>query len=65
MCVIRANTAEARIAGELVPGDAGGLRIRTEEAGYELLDTARRLSRRSRVASMTGGCRRRHTMASP
>lgn len=52
--VLDAESAEARIAGEFFPIILADLRLRTEEDGLRLLDAVRRLSPRSRVASMTG-----------
>jgi RNA polymerase sigma factor (sigma-70 family) len=52
--VLDAATAEARIADEFFPIILADLRLRTEEDGLRLLDAVRRLSPRSRVASMTG-----------
>ncbi|HEX6098008.1 MAG TPA: response regulator [Thermoanaerobaculia bacterium] len=49
-----AATAEARIADEFFPIILADLRLRTEEDGLRLLEAVRRLSPRSRVASMTG-----------
>jgi RNA polymerase sigma factor (sigma-70 family) len=47
-------TAEQRIAEEFFPVILADLRMRTEDEGLRLLDAVRRLSPRSRVASMTG-----------
>lgn len=49
-----AETAEAMIASEFFPVILADLRLRTEEEGIQLLDSIRRLSPRSRVATMTG-----------
>lgn len=49
-----AETAEAMIGAEFFPVILADLRLRTEEEGMRLLDSIRRLSPRSRVATMTG-----------
>ena len=49
-----AALAEQRIADEFFPVILADLRMRTEEEGLRLLDAVRRLSPRSRIASMTG-----------
>ena len=49
-----AETAEAMIGREFFPVILADLRLRTEEEGMQLLDAIRRLSPRSRVATMTG-----------
>ena len=49
-----ADTAEQRIADEFFPVILADLRLRSEEAGLQLIDAVRRLSPRSRVATMTG-----------
>lgn len=49
-----APTAEQRIAEEFFPVILADLRMRSEEDGLQLLDAVKRLSPRSRVASMTG-----------
>ena len=46
--------AERRIADEFFPVILADLRLRSDEEGLRLLDAVRRLSPRSRVASMTG-----------
>lgn len=48
------DTAEAMVAREFFPVILADLRLQSEEEGYRLLDSIRRLSPRSRVASMTG-----------
>jgi len=48
-----AALAEQRIADEFFPVILADLRMRTEEEGLRLLDAVRRLSPRSRIASMT------------
>lgn len=52
--VADAATAERCITDEFFPVILADLRLRSEEAGLQLLDAVRRLSPRSRVASMTG-----------
>lgn len=49
-----AEAAEALIGREFFPVILADLRLRTEEEGLRLLDSIRRLSPRSRVATMTG-----------
>lgn len=49
-----AATAEALIGSEFFPVILADLRLRTEDEGMHLLDAIRRLSPRSRVATMTG-----------
>jgi len=46
--------AEAMLANEFFPVILADLRLRSEEEGFLLLDSIRRLSPRSQVASMTG-----------
>lgn len=48
------DAAEQRIADEFFPVILADLRLRTEEDGLRLLDSVRRMSPRTRVASMTG-----------
>src|SRR6185436_7138579 len=48
------DTAETMLAGEFFPVILADLRLRSDEEGFLLLDSIRRLSPRSRVASMTG-----------
>jgi RNA polymerase sigma factor (sigma-70 family) len=48
------DSAEARMASEFFPIVLADFRLGTEEEGLRLLDSVRRLSPRSRVASMTG-----------
>ncbi|HEX2062749.1 MAG TPA: response regulator [Thermoanaerobaculia bacterium] len=47
------DTAEERIAGEFYPVILADLRMHREDDGLRLLDTVRRISPRSRVATMT------------
>jgi RNA polymerase sigma factor (sigma-70 family) len=47
-------TAEAMLADTFFPVVLADLRLRSEEEGFLLLDSIRRISPRSRVASMTG-----------
>lgn len=49
-----AESAEAMLGREFFPVILADLRLRTEEEGMRLLDSIRRLSPRSRVATMTG-----------
>lgn len=49
-----APAAEQRMTEEFFPVILADLRMRSEEEGLQLLDAVRRLSPRSRVASMTG-----------
>ena len=48
------EAAEAMLANEFFPVILADLRLQSEEEGYRLLESVRRLSPRSRVASMTG-----------
>jgi len=48
------DSAEQRIAGEFFPVILADLRMRSEEDGFRLLDSVRRLSPASRIATMTG-----------
>jgi len=48
------DTAETMLAGEFFPVILADLRLQNDEEGFRLLDSIRRLSPRSRVASMTG-----------
>jgi len=48
------ESAEAMLAAEFFPVILADLRLTSEEEGYRLLDSIRRLSPRTRVASMTG-----------
>jgi len=48
------DTAEAMLASEFFPVILADLRLRSEEEGFRLLESIRRISPRSRVASMTG-----------
>jgi len=48
------DTAEALLANEFFPVVLADLRLQSEEEGFLLLDSIRRISPRSRVASMTG-----------
>jgi DNA-directed RNA polymerase specialized sigma24 family protein/CheY-like chemotaxis protein len=48
------GTAEAMLASEFFPVILADLRLRSEEEGFRLLESIRRISPRSRVASMTG-----------
>ena len=48
------DSAEERIAGEFFPVILADLRMQSEEDGFRLLDAVRRISPRSRVATMTG-----------
>jgi len=47
------DSAEERIAGEFFPVILADLRMRSEEDGFRLLDAVRRISPKSRVATMT------------
>jgi len=49
------DSAEERIAGEFFPVILADLRMRSEEEGFRLLDSVRRISPASRIATMTGG----------
>ncbi len=48
------DSAEELIAGEFFPVILADLRMRSEDDGFRLLDAVRRISPRSRVATMTG-----------
>ena len=48
------STAEEMVANAFFPVILADLRLRTEEEGFALLESIRRISPRSRVASMTG-----------
>jgi len=48
------ESAEERLANEFFPVILADLRLQSEEDGYLLLDSIRRLSPRTQVASMTG-----------
>lgn len=48
------DTAETMLAKEFFPVVLADLRLRSDEEGFLLLDSIRRISPRSRVASMTG-----------
>jgi len=48
------DTAEAMLAHEFFPVVLADLRLKSDEEGFLLLDSIRRISPRSRVASMTG-----------
>ena len=48
------ETAEALISSQFFPVILADVRLRTEAEGFRLLEAVRRLSPRSRVASMTG-----------
>jgi RNA polymerase sigma factor (sigma-70 family) len=48
------DSAEQRIAGEFFPVILADLRMHSEEDGFRLLDSVRRISPASRIATMTG-----------